>query len=512
MGKSNCLQEKPKDTKSKTYIWSEIKNNPNLYCWIPISKKDVNTSEINLDTVNIQDIPYPSLTEYDKKLQDISSKLISIANKKYTEYLEKGIDLISADDPKKYSIVRNFIKEKKLKVYGGTAINSYLPKEYKIYDEYETADYDVYSPQPWNDAVELAQLLYDSGYKYVEVKSRFHKGTYSVEANLWQVIDITYMPSSLFNKLKTKSIKGIQIVTPVRLVEQLYKELSIPFFSPQRYEKVSHRLNLLSYFKPVISKKLSCPSDIFSSHPKPLHQPSQTTLSLLERCNKFITRKKLLISGKQAYNLYIQIGGGNKMVYIDKYTVLSEHAHTDIQKLLTKLLPLVDNPKQLQINTSLNLAMQINKTFYTLVLIENNKIIPICTIHQLDNCTVYKNILKRNVVGITYLKYILLLQIVFGDIEEIKIAKCMYGYLSTVQKHYYKSKKVSEFDDTPFQKYVVDCIGPIKNRRKHSVLQQRWKKQESPDCKKDKEHCLFPCTWNKKTDKCIAIPQSYKIK
>ena len=165
MGKTECLQEKPKDTKTNTYIWTEIKNNPNLYCWVPISKKNAITSNIDLDTVNVQDIPPPTPNDYSKKIEEVYSNLISITNKKYIENLKKGLDLVSYDDPKKYAITKDYIKRKKLKVYGGTAINYYLPKEYKIYDETENADYDVYSTDPWNDAVELAHILYDNGYK-----------------------------------------------------------------------------------------------------------------------------------------------------------------------------------------------------------------------------------------------------------------------------------------------------------------------------------------------------------
>ena len=58
------------------------------------------------------------------------------------------------------NIVRQFIIDKKLICYGGTAINDILPKEQQFYN-YETdiPDYDFFSPNAIEDAKELCVIF-----------------------------------------------------------------------------------------------------------------------------------------------------------------------------------------------------------------------------------------------------------------------------------------------------------------------------------------------------------------
>ena len=58
------------------------------------------------------------------------------------------------------NIVRQFIIDKKLICYGGTAINDILPKEQQFYN-YETdiPDYDFFSPNAMEDAKELSNIF-----------------------------------------------------------------------------------------------------------------------------------------------------------------------------------------------------------------------------------------------------------------------------------------------------------------------------------------------------------------
>jgi hypothetical protein len=196
----------------KNFIWAEINGNPNLYCWIPAPLKDFNPKSINIDDINIQDIPPPVISDtFEDEINTFSKNAIK---NKYTEGLSKlkkkysDEDLVSVDDIEKYSIVKNFIAKRGLKIYGGTAINAYLPPEAKFYTDDEMPDYDFFSPDPWNDAVMLADNFNDLGYKFVEAKAGIHKGTYKVFVNLWPVADITYMNKKDIEKIPVKKIKG----------------------------------------------------------------------------------------------------------------------------------------------------------------------------------------------------------------------------------------------------------------------------------------------------------------
>ena len=137
----------------------------------------------------------------------------------------KKLDPISYNDIQKYKIVEKFLKLKGLKIYGGFDINSRIGQEDKFYKDDEIPDYDVYSPDPWNDAVELANMLYSKGFLYTEVKQGIHYGTYKVYSNLFPVADITYIKKEMYEKIPTIKIKGLNICSPTFLNISMLKNL-----------------------------------------------------------------------------------------------------------------------------------------------------------------------------------------------------------------------------------------------------------------------------------------------
>jgi len=502
--------KKPKNIRDKTYIWKTVKNNPNLYCWIPVSKKNVNIMDLNIDDVQIQDIPPPP--DFKEQIEEVGNKAEELAKITRLRKLEEGIDIVSADDPRKYPIVKNFIKKKGLKLYGGAAINMYMPIEDKFYDRGSIPDYDVYSPTPWKDAVSLAKLMYRRGYKYVEIKAGIHKGTYKVFVNLWPVADITYISPKTFYKLKTRSFDGLKVVTPSILISNTYLEIIKPYDNAFRWPKIATRQKLLLKWHNPIKKNLKCSKNIFINRKKYL---SPLVIKLLEKTTTFISSHNLIHIGAVAYNTYMTIGGGNKRLFVTHYEVLSENAHSDIQKLLTKLLPLY---KKLVVTTYINLDKIVNNVRYAIFATINKTKVPICFIYQLNSCTPYKYILDQYIAAIDYIKYELYSQISFEHNKKIiNEGKCKLKYLNTVQNFYYKKKKVTELDNTPFQRFVITCKGPATNVLKQTLL-SRWLEKDKPKKKKDKckklykSKCKYPCTWNSRKKKCESVPHYYRIK
>jgi hypothetical protein len=157
-------------------------------------------------------------------------------------------------------IVENFLKTKKLVCYGGTAINNILPEHKQFYDkETELPDYDFFSPHAMNDAIELADLYYEKGYKEVQAKAGQHFGTYKVYVNFISIADITTLPQELFNTIKDDSItvNGILYCPPNFLRMSMYLELSRPAGDTSRWEKVMKRLTLLNETYPLTMKQCS---------------------------------------------------------------------------------------------------------------------------------------------------------------------------------------------------------------------------------------------------------------
>ena len=167
----------------------------------------------------------------------------------------QGQSIANSDDVKKIiSIVEDFLMKKKLVCYGGTAINSILPKFAQFYNkDVEVPDYDFFSNHALDHAKELADIYYEAGYTDVEAKSGVHHGTYKVFVNFIPVADITYLEDEIYNSIKKDAIKrsGILYAPPNFLRMSMYLELSRPQGDVSRWEKVLKRLNLLNKYYPL---------------------------------------------------------------------------------------------------------------------------------------------------------------------------------------------------------------------------------------------------------------------
>ena len=150
-------------------------------------------------------------------------------------------------------ILEEFLVRKKLVCYGGTAINNILPREAQFYNrDMEIPDYDFYSPNALDDAIELADIYHKEGYKEVEAKAGVHYGTFKVFVNFTPIADITYLPESLFKTVQKDSVSvaGIKYSPPDFLRMNMYLELSRPKGDVSRWEKVLKRLTILNEHYP----------------------------------------------------------------------------------------------------------------------------------------------------------------------------------------------------------------------------------------------------------------------
>ena len=172
----------------------------------------------------------------------------------HNEKLQKKDFFVSQDIKNIFSIVENFLIDRKCICYGGSAINALLPKYAKIYNkDVDVPDYDFYSITALNDAKELADLYYVAGYTEVEAKTGMHKGTYKVFVNFIPVADITFLHIDVFEHLYKEAVvvSGIRYAPPNYLRMGIYLELSHPDGDISRWEKVFKRLMLINKFYPL---------------------------------------------------------------------------------------------------------------------------------------------------------------------------------------------------------------------------------------------------------------------
>lgn len=158
-------------------------------------------------------------------------------------------------------VVKKFIADRGLIVYGGTAIDYALRLHgASIYpdDALAVPDLDFFSPRACFDAYDLADMLYKAGYD----ECRAIRGIYvyvqkvDIRDNHWMA-DISYIPSDIFAKLPTIMYEGMRIIHPDFQRIDVHLSLSFPFTNPPgetifaRWKRDIERFNLVCKYYPI---------------------------------------------------------------------------------------------------------------------------------------------------------------------------------------------------------------------------------------------------------------------
>ena len=238
--------------------------------------------------------------------EQVTKKLPGIvdrANRKSLEVLEPTINERIAVR----NAIKKFLRETGRKVYGGTAVNDLLkiknPAD-AIYDDYSFRDIEFYSPTPVPDLVQLCDELYANKFKFVTGVEAQHEGTYKIHVNFELYCDITYVPTNVYNGIKTIVIDGINYADPHFLWIDHLRIYNTPLTSFGIWEKNFKRSYLLLKYYPL------------EHFDKPIYidKPSDEFYNYFLKIKKeFLTadpiREFTLLGGFDAYNFYIRHAG-----------------------------------------------------------------------------------------------------------------------------------------------------------------------------------------------------------
>jgi hypothetical protein len=165
------------------------------------------------------------------------------------------------NDEKLNKIIENFIKEKKLILYGGLAIDMLIKKNSKLhyYDEYDLKDYDVFSTNFIDDSNDLANILSSNGYKKIAIKTGITGKTRKIfiNFNYEAIIDISQIDKNFIDNIKIIKINNFRIAEPNYLKIDQYKNVTSDLFRDYfRFQKSYRKILLLEKVFPINEKKM----------------------------------------------------------------------------------------------------------------------------------------------------------------------------------------------------------------------------------------------------------------
>lgn len=202
-------------------------------------------------------------------------------------------------------VVRDFVIEKRRKIYGGFALNKLIESvapEDKFYgdDDIKSWDIDFYSPDPVNDAKEICNRLYAKKFRYIHTFEAQHEETYKVFAETVDCADISYVPRNIYNKMPFKEIGGLHLTGPHFMMIDYFRVLRDPLGSYHRLEKTVVRLGLMDKHFPLPHNTSAL--DIV---------PAESNLDIaFKTVHEFLTnRDTTMVLGVYAYNHYIMESG-----------------------------------------------------------------------------------------------------------------------------------------------------------------------------------------------------------
>jgi hypothetical protein len=398
------------------------------------------------------------------------------------------------------TLILNFIKEKKRKIYGGYAMNQLIidkSKEDGFYKDYQTPDIDFYSPTPIQDLIELCNKLNSTGFQRVQGTEAAHSDTYSIFVNFENYCDISYVPKNIYNKMPFKPINDYNYTHPSFITIDFLRMITDPLASYFRIEKSVKRLAILHkhYPLPVVTKPIQ------------ITEGSTESIKAVDVIMKFLfNRKSCITLGFYAYNYFLYESGilESKDKYHKIYNILDipyfEFISTDYKNDFTELMEKLKQEIPSGKFTHTEYYPFFQFTGYSVEISLDNDIIAIIHSHN-NKCTPYQEVQAYNFSNKKVVKTpnkitigTFTLNLLYAQVNTIKyrvveeevmknIYITMVSHLLQFKKYFFDHNKKDVFSETAFKDFVIDCIGTTKNslhpdKEKFLKYEERKKKNK----------------------------------
>lgn len=412
--------------------------------------------------------------------------------------------------PNPYNVVRDFIMAKGLKLYGGQALHEHLDQfDAGIYEKYQLPDYDVFSPDAWNHAKELADLFHQMGYDYVEAKASIANDekhqTYKVGVDFFFMLDVTQVGCprdefmsgkcgncgndrkgkciDVFNRIPANDLNYYQdekgdileykqvydyktdeslypesffVCSPDWLKTSMYYESSVPLADPSRTTKVATRLKKFNEFF-EFNHDTCKPNKKFTKELTPLSKNVLTTSA------DILKKQKVIHYGSSAYNYFTEGTELETTQSLVDFEVYSHHAKIDSSELVEKLNKKFKKSKFYVIERVQYWKGSDVNNFLVIAELPSIKPRVLVRYTQYSSCMPYIKHKGLRYATIDRIKYILYQSIMFKDILDAGQPKnyaCILSRILKAEEEYLgKFKKPGKF-----RRFITKCEGEEINR------------------------------------------------
>jgi hypothetical protein len=385
----------------------------------------------------------------------------------------KKLEPLFEEYKKVNNIIKKYIKENRRIIYGGYAWNKLIEIKDKndvFYKKNDRPDIEFFSPYPIEDVKNICDLLHKEGLKYVTGKSAHHEETYSIFSNFENVADISYMPLNIFKKIDFIKVDKLMLISPKIILIDILRQYNDPLTSYWRIEKAFNRMALLfKHYTLNINgkfKKLN------------INKKRENILNYIRK--DIIIGSKLLVFGYYAYEYYIYKSNNNNKInlYVPYYDIISLNFKEDAEEIYKKLKNKYNNITKKEYYEFFQFTSNKISILY------DNKVI-LNIYHNNNMCIPYKFLEKKNIYIVTYTYTIMrfLMEYVYNDINNLNIEKENMGFLIKniidARNKYLKENNKTILDITPFQEFIIDCLGnTMDGKRKYFITITEKRKQK----------------------------------
>jgi hypothetical protein len=358
------------------------------------------------------------------------------------------------------------IKNMKILLYGGTAINELLPKNLKIYKEKTLPDIDVFTIGAHKKANYIADKLKKRNFKAVSVSEAFHKNTFKVFAEGVQLLDISEVTPTAFKKLSKNSKIGS---LGIRIVNIEFLRLSLHMLLAQsndshRWGKVFKRLILFYEKYPPNANCLIKETPI--SHNMTIENSKKTII--IEYIYLYLENSEYVLFGPNEVKFILE--QKNNAFDLSIYNINPQiFLLVNTHNLRGVALKMIKNISYGSKDFSISNIYKNNYFIYDHIIIKYQNV-PLIVLFRAESCMTYNTIHNYRIATVNTIIRMYLSIILSGDskfYKYTKILECAANQLAQYQQKYKTSK------NQLLQNFVTQCYGEyesIQTLRRNRIL------------------------------------------